>query len=424
MSQTVFFSWQSDSSRKTGKDFLDGILSEICSDISSDTALDLPDRDSFVLDSDTKGIAGQPPIFDTIRTKIEKCAIFIADLTPVGERKHGKGLIANPNVLIEYGYAMKVLGHNRIIYVMNIAHGKPGEHGENLPFDLRHSRHPITYNLQDSATPDEIAAQKSRLCAILKPAIIASIKATPSTNILPTVFAPKKPLNGPARFRSVGEELGTRQGLARWGDGSEKIFLPDGAAMWLRVMPITPLPKPLTNVQAKKMVEGSPQLTTLIPRAGGYDFFRAEDGMGIFYSGTKNEEHNSIESQSICFLFTSGEIWSIETALLQYSEKVFPFLEPYFEDALRRYVDFLSVSDIKGPYKWFAGICGVRGRAMEMPPPPPGKIYVEQIGPSCLSETIQGEGVINFDENPKDALRPFFEEVFDKCTFERPSHLG
>ncbi len=104
-------------------------------------------REDIQLDKDTKSVPGSPPIFDTILRKIEKAAIFIPDLTFVG-KSDGDEPIPNPNVLIEYGFALRTVGHHRIVGVMNAAYGPP----ESLPFDLVHHRFPITYKLPEGAS--------------------------------------------------------------------------------------------------------------------------------------------------------------------------------------------------------------------------------------------------------------------------------
>ena len=58
-----------------------------------------------------------PPIVETIFKKIDRAAVFVADLTFAGRRPDGAP-IPNPNVLIEYGWALKALGHARIISIM------------------------------------------------------------------------------------------------------------------------------------------------------------------------------------------------------------------------------------------------------------------------------------------------------------------
>jgi hypothetical protein len=113
-----------------------------------------------VIDKDTKGVAGSPPIAETILKKIEECAVFVADLTFVGESlkqltdpAEKPRLFPNPNVLTEHGFALKCHGHSALVGVMNTAYGKPD--AESLPFDLRHLRWPIMYHLASPSDPDK-----------------------------------------------------------------------------------------------------------------------------------------------------------------------------------------------------------------------------------------------------------------------------
>ena len=60
--------------------------------------------------------------------------MFVAVLTPIGKTSDGKAL-PNTNVLIELGWALNVLGAERIIAILNTVEGsKP----DNPPFDIRH----------------------------------------------------------------------------------------------------------------------------------------------------------------------------------------------------------------------------------------------------------------------------------------------
>src|SRR5271163_616172 len=158
MAQTVFFSWQSDTPNRVGRSFLKEVLEEVCKGIASDPTVDEALRDLEV-DSDTLGVAGQPPIVETIFEKIDASAVFVADMTLVGVRNDRSG-IPNPNVLIEYGWALKALTHKRVIWVMNTAFGEPA--GENLPFDLRHARRPMGYCLPNDATPELRKKEKQK----------------------------------------------------------------------------------------------------------------------------------------------------------------------------------------------------------------------------------------------------------------------
>lgn len=180
MAQTVFFSWQVDTSTKSGRNFLKDAIQEACESIAEQTTVDEAPRD-LTVDSDTQNVAGQPPIVPTILKKIDACAVFVADMTFVGSRKDGR-LTPNPNVLVEYGWALKSIGHERVISVMNATHGKPTE--KDLPFNLRHVRWPITYDLPDTADAAIRSQEKKALVAILAKAIRASLLTLPVASVI------------------------------------------------------------------------------------------------------------------------------------------------------------------------------------------------------------------------------------------------
>jgi hypothetical protein len=171
MAATVFFSWQADTPNGIGRNFVRKALDDACSNIVGNASVDEAYRD-LAVDSDTQGVAGQPPIVETILKKIDAAKVFVADMTFVGKRPDG-GASPNPNVLIEYGWALKSLTHQRIICVMNTAFGKPS--AEALPFDLRHVRWPFCYELDESAAPEIRAEQRKALTAQLMNAIRACL---------------------------------------------------------------------------------------------------------------------------------------------------------------------------------------------------------------------------------------------------------
>ncbi len=86
-------------------------------------------------------------------------------------------LTPNPNVLVELGYALKALGQQRIIMVMNTHFGNP----EQLPFDLRLKR-VLTYSTAPEAT--ERAQERKKLQGFLEAnlrAIFSSPRRSPTT---------------------------------------------------------------------------------------------------------------------------------------------------------------------------------------------------------------------------------------------------
>jgi len=166
---TVFFSWQSDRPTKEGRNLIEKSLKTALERIAQDIRIDESARE-LTLDKDTAGVAGSPPVFDTILGKIDRAAVFVPDLTFVAARQNGDP-IPNANVLIEYGYALKSIGHNRIVPVMNTSFGKPKR--ETMPFDLAHHRFPIQYEVPEGAPDEERMAQRDQLAKALESAVRA-----------------------------------------------------------------------------------------------------------------------------------------------------------------------------------------------------------------------------------------------------------
>ena len=171
MPNTIFFSWQADTPNECGRGFLKEVLEEVCSDLSTETNLSEALR-NITVDSDTQGIAGQPPVAATIFEKIDTASVFVADMTFAGRRIDGRPT-PNPNVLIEYGWALRSLSYQRVICVMNKAYGKPSR--ESLPFDLAHLRWPIAYSLKKNASRETREKIKRKLVKILREQVRLSL---------------------------------------------------------------------------------------------------------------------------------------------------------------------------------------------------------------------------------------------------------
>jgi hypothetical protein len=140
----VFYSWQNDRPTNRNRYFIRDATEVAIKRLASDLVFEHSPR----LDHDTLDVSGSPEIVGTIINKIRTSAVFLADLTFVGSSGGEEGvdkprLLPNPNVLLELGYAAATLGWGRIINVMNTFYGD----AEQLPFDLKHRRWPIRYNL-------------------------------------------------------------------------------------------------------------------------------------------------------------------------------------------------------------------------------------------------------------------------------------
>lgn len=165
----VFWSWQSDTPAKNNHYFVRDALEIAFEKVA--TELDLDEASRPEIDHDTKDEPGLVSIVDSIFDKIERAKVFVGDITYVGTTTKGK-LLPNPNVMIELGHALTSLGRERIILVANNVYGgKP----EDLPFDLRHRRAPITYTLAEGATTAERNKARDALAKALAGALSLSL---------------------------------------------------------------------------------------------------------------------------------------------------------------------------------------------------------------------------------------------------------
>lgn len=147
MNFTIFYSWQSDLPSATNRNFIENALKSVVKVILKDDSIAVDP----VIDRDTLGVRGSPDIAETIFKKIESSHVFVCDITPINQNSQIRPC-PNPNVLVELGYAIKCIGTDRIIMVLNTAYGKL----EHLPFDLR-MRRVLTYDLpieQEERAPE------------------------------------------------------------------------------------------------------------------------------------------------------------------------------------------------------------------------------------------------------------------------------
>lgn len=129
---TIFFSWQND--RKGVKKIIMNALNKAKASLAKEGI-------ELILDEDTRGRVGNRDIVHAVLEKIQKCDIFLADVTPVATMyKDVEGRLPkhlpNSNVMFEYGYALSCKGENRMITLAKMGRG---EHVEFMPFDINHN---------------------------------------------------------------------------------------------------------------------------------------------------------------------------------------------------------------------------------------------------------------------------------------------
>jgi hypothetical protein len=167
MNFSIFYAWQSDAPSAINKDFIQDAVQLAINNITATGDIELVPA----LDRDTEGVPGSPSIAETIFEKIEKCGLFLCDVTIMKESAQRR--TPNPNVLIELGYAAAKIGWHRVIFVMNVEYGAASK----LPFDLRHRRWPIQYKLAQNSSEQLINETRNRLSTELEGAIRDAIKS-------------------------------------------------------------------------------------------------------------------------------------------------------------------------------------------------------------------------------------------------------
>ncbi|MEW6532759.1 MAG: hypothetical protein AB1473_18150 [Thermodesulfobacteriota bacterium] len=162
MTLKVFYAWQSDTDSRLNRSFIQRAAEKALKQIARDFELEESPR----LDQATQDVPGMADIAATILQKIDEASVFLADLTIVGATDRSGRLTPNPNVLFELGYAVKRLGWQRVIAVMNIAYGNL----EQQIFDIR-GRKLWAYALDASADQDRRNQQRSLLAGMIASAM-------------------------------------------------------------------------------------------------------------------------------------------------------------------------------------------------------------------------------------------------------------
>ena len=366
MPSTVFFSWQADTPTREGRNFIERALERAITRIGSDTSIDEPERRELEIDRDTKDVPGSPPIVDTILRKIDQAAVFLPDFTFIAKRPDGRPT-PNPNVLIEYGWALKKMGNARIVAVMNTAFGEPGD---TMPFDLRHLRNPTTYCCPVDLDESERKRVRAQLATDLERRIRQVLDSPEFRDSLPKPpeppkFIERQPVDGRGRFKPVDQPIGLTRIFMQ---SPRKVRLSGHPASWFRMIPITPPDRTWTVDELEKAMN-SPPLPPLSGGWPGYNNLRSPDGYGIY--GVLGDQAET--ARSIIFGFTSGEMWAVDTYWLeanqQASQRNVPNVDAQYRQALVAYGNFLERLGIRPPFKWIAGMEDLKGRLLYIPSP-------------------------------------------------------
>lgn len=382
----IFWSWQSDTPATTGRDLVKSALTDAIAQMVEE--LDLSEAARPTLDHDTKGVPGLAPIADTIFEKIDSAALFVADITPTGATPDGKKKTPNPNVLIELGYAMKALGPERIVLVANRAGGfRP----EDLPFDLRHRRGPITYDL--GAAADRETKDKA------KKALVKDFTAAFSVNL--ESFAPG-PAVEPPQYPSIAGDSSS------WFDPAQPIGLHDSVTGGLHL----DSPRTYLRVAASGWATSKPTRLD-IRRKSIQPFGEWRNGsgavlnqLGVQFAGWYGSE-NDVTALTQWFDQTA-EIWGLSTAYGRERDgtRSLPInaLAHQWRERLREYIELFGELGAQVPFRVEAGLTGISGVEW------PGRFLIERH--KCMDPKVM---LVRSDKDWSDeAQLRFLTEVFGR----------
>jgi len=409
----VFYSWQSDTPSNVNRNFIEKALKAAINRFRSDAEIEVALRDLPVeLDKDTQGVAGSPPIAQTILQKIEECAVFVADLTFIGSSTLGskQRLISNPNVLIEYGYALRCHGHGKLVGIMNTAFGE--SHMENLPFDLQHLRWPITYELKDT-TSEQKQAQYDGLVRRLSEALRLVVESEITSETRVADFVPRHSTSDPSIFFEGPTDIAPEE---RFGNVPQHFNIPNEGRAYLRLYPANAVEPFSSELEAANSARDG----DLRPMGEVRGWGHARNILG----GIAYSEIIDSRLYNLTQLFLNREIWGVDAFVVNATHcREFTqgrsggyiastFVEKTFVATLRNYLKFARITlSLPLPLRVMAGFVGVKGYPIALRHGMHGKV---------LTETIQWQGeVLSYEMPAHEILRPFFAHMWEKCGVKR-----
>lgn len=219
----IFYSWQSDLPSRTNYAFIDKALASAATLMKGDGETDTEP----VIDQDIEGLTGAPHIAKTIFDRIYLSDAFVCDVSIIGlvspkiQNAAGRPT-PNPNVLAELGYAVGVLGWERVVLVFNEAFGAL----KDLPFDLDRNR---TMKYHDPDSEHERAATRKALAADLAAALRTIRDADQAGQLPPTLrsFRVAEIRDSThQRIVTIPHDLGRMNAVLQWELGDADLSRP------------------------------------------------------------------------------------------------------------------------------------------------------------------------------------------------------
>jgi hypothetical protein len=329
-------------------------------------------------------------------------------LTIVAKTSDGKQ-VPNPNVLIEYGYAMKAISSERIIAVMNEEYGAAAN---GLPFDLQHRRWPIRYSLAPDATEETGKEQKKNLVSQLEDAI----RTVLNSGLVPKnhyTFQPIQPQWKSSNFLADNQKLAKPNLPSYYPGGKDiEVIWINGPQAFLRLLPTLPTPE-RSPLELEKLINSNPALW---PMSRSSDMYFEKCSARNKYGAVTFALKERPTTDKITQVFRNGEIWGIDASPFRENRKYIASgsIENVFVNTLKNYLSFAKERlNLVLPLRFIAGLSGVEDFSITTS-------SCSREG-HCVEEEIIYEGIIEgYDVPPRDLLIPFFQRIWEACGFNYP----
>jgi hypothetical protein len=414
MPQTAFYAWQSDTDEFANHHFIAQALQSAIVRLNADLQIQESEA-GLAFDRDVYGEPGMPAIADTILRKIAEASIFVGDLTFVTKIEvRGKPkYLPNANVSIELGYAASSIGFERIVCVFNEHYGSPGD----LPFDLVHRRFPVRFNLAPDASAEKREVAEGLLIDALATelrAIVDKLGLAPRGDPFAHAAAP---LEYSSFIESGAGSIARTKARDAEGRDSEHVYWHHSPSAWLRLIPANS--KDFGRTQLVRLVERA--AIPLRPFGDAVQRRIEPNDYGIVVIGY-DDELPAIATQ-ITQIFRSGEIWGINSALIEPKRTTpirtfqipWPATEVQFRDTLAHYIDFAQhVLELRLPVTVVAGLAMVKDALFVrekakwfVNPPPPVR---------CFENSVSSRATIGeWDALQPQLLDPLIVKILDAC---------
>ncbi len=420
MTETVFYSWQSDLPNKTNRGFIGDCIDRAIKNLHADLGVE----DALRAEEGVKGEPGNVDVARTIFERIDACGIFAPDIsivTPDGAKRP----MPNPNVMIEYGRATATRGDSRIVPVFNTAFG---DWLKDRPFDMRHKNAPLTYHLPEEHDQEQRNAARKELVKQFERAFREIIddgllEDRPAEE---PAFEPVAPLTGQDSNVFPLGLLGGIDVETPLQEGDTNVWLNSGPKMFLRLIPFE-ADRRFAPLALRDLLQSSSTHEMLHEHtSGAFYYTRNGDGAAAFTidPDMKDGQNRDAYAFGVTQAFTNGELWGVDTWLLDpelnkpKDNGEWPVIDPAlleeaFMVSLSEFLRFARDSlSLPLPLRCVAGLREIQDHRFEFPD---GK-YNRTFSHECIWET----SIDRYDMPVHRILETFFTRVWQEFGHHRP----